>query len=260
MNVIMEATYAARVKDGRGSGIGSDYKPWLKVMDVPSLGRSTRDKGWKTDRIHHCLSDLEANHFYMYEWDDRIIDIREQFPLRPATTIEIARRLNIEHPRNRKDGTNGYMVMTTDFLLSFESRLLAVSCKYRDDLKDHRVIEKMRIEREYWRREGVEWIIPDYLINNVRFVHQAYWLDIWPPLSDAQLLVLKQQMIKLLSRKQPIRQVTGYLDGLLSLPPGTSLLVLRHLIARRIIAVDMTQPIIFHEPLKIIGVGKVDQC
>ncbi|PKR82699.1 hypothetical protein CWO92_22970 [Heyndrickxia camelliae] len=33
------------IKEGRGSGIGSEYKPWLKIQDVSSLGRSTRLKG-----------------------------------------------------------------------------------------------------------------------------------------------------------------------------------------------------------------------
>ena len=35
------------IKEGRGSGIGINYKPWLKIQDVSSLGRSTRLKGIK---------------------------------------------------------------------------------------------------------------------------------------------------------------------------------------------------------------------
>ena len=30
------------IKEGRGSGIGADYKSWLNIQDVSSLGRSTR--------------------------------------------------------------------------------------------------------------------------------------------------------------------------------------------------------------------------
>ncbi len=33
------------IKEGRGTGIGADYLPWLKIQDVSSLGRSTRFKG-----------------------------------------------------------------------------------------------------------------------------------------------------------------------------------------------------------------------
>ncbi len=32
------------IKQGRGTGIGVDYKPWLKIQDVSSKGRSTRLK------------------------------------------------------------------------------------------------------------------------------------------------------------------------------------------------------------------------
>ena len=32
------------IKEGRGSGIGINYKTWLKIQDVSSLGRSTRLK------------------------------------------------------------------------------------------------------------------------------------------------------------------------------------------------------------------------
>ncbi len=52
-------------KEDRGTGIGSEYKPWLKIQDISSLGRSTRLKGIKTDRQHEFLSDLEQNYFYL---------------------------------------------------------------------------------------------------------------------------------------------------------------------------------------------------
>lgn len=31
-------------REGRGQGIGTAYKPWLKIQNVPSLGRATRLK------------------------------------------------------------------------------------------------------------------------------------------------------------------------------------------------------------------------
>lgn len=37
------------IKEGRGSGVGSDYKPWLNIQDVSSLGRTTRLKGIKQE-------------------------------------------------------------------------------------------------------------------------------------------------------------------------------------------------------------------
>lgn len=55
------------IKEGRGSGIGSEYKPWLNIEDVSSQGRSTRLRGIKIKRQHEFLSDLERNYFYLTE-------------------------------------------------------------------------------------------------------------------------------------------------------------------------------------------------
>jgi len=55
------------IKEVCGSGVGSDYKPWMKIQFVSSLGRSTRLKGIKTKRQHEFLSDLERNYFYLTE-------------------------------------------------------------------------------------------------------------------------------------------------------------------------------------------------
>lgn len=33
-----------KLKEGRGQGVGVDYKPWIIIQDVPSLGRVTRLK------------------------------------------------------------------------------------------------------------------------------------------------------------------------------------------------------------------------
>jgi hypothetical protein len=67
------------IKEGRGTGIGADYQPWLKIQDVSSLGRSTRLKGIKTSRQHEFLSDLERNYFYLTEFSVNIADSRDNF-------------------------------------------------------------------------------------------------------------------------------------------------------------------------------------
>jgi hypothetical protein len=60
-------TVEKRLKEGRGSGKGANYTPWLHIQDVPSQGLSSRIKGWKTGRVHHLLSEMETNYFYVLE-------------------------------------------------------------------------------------------------------------------------------------------------------------------------------------------------
>src|SRR5699024_3227724 len=84
------------IKGGRGTGSGAGYQPWLKIQDVSSLGRSTRLKGIKTGRQHEFLSDLERNYFYLTEFFDVVLDIREQFPLLPQEeTIVMQKSLGL---------------------------------------------------------------------------------------------------------------------------------------------------------------------
>ena len=104
------------IQEGYGTGVGSTYKPWIKIQDVPSLGRVTRIKGIKTKkRQHELLSDMERNYFYILEFSDKVLDIREQFPLLPLEdTLSIVEELGIiRHPKELK--TKEDIVMTTDF-------------------------------------------------------------------------------------------------------------------------------------------------
>jgi hypothetical protein len=68
------------IAEGRGQGSESDYKPWLNVSDVASLGRSHRIRCRQTEREHHLLSDNEYYAFIDIAWDDHCIDLCEQYP------------------------------------------------------------------------------------------------------------------------------------------------------------------------------------
>lgn len=68
------------LEQGYGKG-GKDYKPYIDVIKVASKGRASRVKGWKTNRVHHFLSDSETRFFYLMEYQDSVVDIREHYPL-----------------------------------------------------------------------------------------------------------------------------------------------------------------------------------
>jgi hypothetical protein len=71
------ASIQKRIKDGRGSGRGCEYKPWLTVRDCASQGRSHRVFGHKSQRTHHLLSDLELAVFLLLEWHKDTEEISE---------------------------------------------------------------------------------------------------------------------------------------------------------------------------------------
>jgi hypothetical protein len=109
-----EATFQKWLKEGRGAGRGSAYKPWLTVRDIPSQGRSHRVFGHKSQRTHHLFSDLELAIFLILGWQPDVLEIREQFPLQRNQTMELAGIHGISHPSIRSVP----QYMSSDFLIN----------------------------------------------------------------------------------------------------------------------------------------------
>lgn len=152
--------YEKAIKQGYGVGIGKSYKPWFRVSDVPSRGRSTKYESLTVGRIHHTLSDWETGVLCLADFHNAVVDIREQFPLLPLTTVTLlAENLGIRYPTIR--GTDTPIIMTTDFLLTIEAEegvsYLAIAVKEVSELKKNRIREKLEIERVFWQSIGVDW-------------------------------------------------------------------------------------------------------
>lgn len=252
------------IKEGRGTGSGADYQPWLKIQDVSSLGRSTRLKGIKTGRQHEFLSDLERNYFYLTEFSNYINDIREQFPLLPQEeTILIAEELGIKHPKDPKTGES--IVMTTDFLLTVnkgkETFEIARTIKMKDKLMDERVLEKFEIEREYWDRKGIQWgivteeEIDKTMARNISYMHDYYEIndyDVFQQLSAQHIEDLAMSLLnRLLDSSISVRTITNEFDIDTHLPIGSGVTLLYHLLARKIIVIDMHKPINLEQSIEI---------
>lgn len=71
------AKYERYLSEGRGFGEGKDYKPWILVQDFSSQGTVSRISVYKSGRIHHFMSRNELYYFYILEWSDNVLDIRE---------------------------------------------------------------------------------------------------------------------------------------------------------------------------------------
>lgn len=240
-----------RLKEGRGKGRGKKYQPFLFIQDVASLGLATRAKGWVTGRIHHFLSKLEWLFFLTLEWMLDLVDIREQYPLDLDETLAIARRLSIAHPVDPR--TREPIVMTTDFLVTTRTPTgiieLARTVKYKKDLASARVMEKFEIERVYWQSRGVDWkIITEKDIDltlaaNVRWLHRYRWLHAITPITEETIqrieAVLRPQLTE--ENELPLRDLTNTCDENLGLQSGTSLVVVRYLLANRIWQVNMSK-------------------
>jgi len=172
------SVFSRYLKEGRGQGVGVDYRPWIQVQDFPSLGMVSRVSGAKTGRIHHLMSNLELSLFYLLDWSEDVLDIREQYPLLDLTqAVEIAECAQIKYPYDKKSGFP--YVLTSDFYLETKQGAKVVSVKSSSELGKMRVREKLEIERRYWTERGVGWsIVTGNEINrtkasNIEWLSQA---------------------------------------------------------------------------------------
>jgi hypothetical protein len=152
------------LKQKYGLGVRETYKPWLRVQDVSSYGHSAKIQGIKTGRVHHTLSEHESSFFYLAEFSDTIIDIREQFPLIPLDlSTKIAQLLGVDHPVIAYSKPKEWNVITTDFLLTRSDGVKqwyeAVSVKPAANLVNKRTAEKLDIERVWWQLLGIPFHI-----------------------------------------------------------------------------------------------------
>ena len=232
---------------GRGQGYGVNCTPWLYVHEVPSKGLVSRIKGWKTQRVHHTMSQKETYYLLLQEWNDDVIDIREQYPLLPLEeTLEIAGLLGFKHPaKNQKP-----VVMTSDFLITFKSgmanTLAARAIKISKDLDDRRTLEKLEIERQYWLRRNIPWGIvteknmPINIVKNIQYLHpkrNPENLPVKPSLIPTIKAALEKEI---LLTEQTLVESALKVDTGLGLSPGDSLAVIRHLLATKQWHTDMS--------------------
>ena len=256
-------TIERKIKEGRGKGDFSNYKPWLTIHDVASHGVVTRIRGWKTGRLHHLFSEhYELAHFYQMEWEPNVVDIREQYPLLPLEkTLFIAEKLGIKHPRDPK--TQHPIVMTTDMLLTIKEgddcRFIAHTIKPISKL-NKRVIEKFQIEKEFFKDLGIGWALIteneiNYdLVKNVEWIHSARFIeDLNAPITFDLIMEVESVLYQELQKgDKPLAKVTLEMDIKLGLPKGTCIQIVRHLIANCYWEVDITkrlQPAL--NPIKI---------
>lgn len=260
--MIDETKIAKFIKEGRGKGEGAVYKPWLTVRDVPSLGFSTRDMGWKTGRLHHLFSKHESRYYHVGEWSKKILDIREQYPLLPLeNTLAIAESCGIKHPVNPK--THKPIVLTTDFLLTVEHEGQQIeqarTIKPFAQLASDRTLEKFEIERLYWKAQHTDWgivterEIPTILADNVELIHDRYHQkDLGLSFDDiCDIAIILTKLVK--DRTLALRHAARASDRQLGHEPGVSLAVAYHLIARRYWLIDMYSPLNPGDPLAFLG-------
>ena len=257
--------YERRIKEGRGTGTFEDYKPWITVQDFPSLGRISRIKGLKTKRQHEFLSTLEKKYFYLLDFSTKVVDIREQYPLLPIEeTILIAKELGLEHPKN--PNTKEFEAMTTDFLITLvdnngEIVEIARTLKYKKDLLEKRVLEKFEIERQYFKKLGIDWgIVTEEEINDsaALFIEDLYAyqkLEDFESFKNIDNETIEDMRLffinKCVSYDGSLKDMCFDFDKTMNLSLGSGLVMFKNLLISKYIAINIFEDTDFNKHIDI---------
>ena len=247
-----ENVYRKRLKEGRGQGELSSYKPWLTIHDLASKGYATRIYSQKTGRIHHLLSHNELYYFCLLDWSPHVKDIREQFPLRLTETLEIAAAARIRHPWDNR--SRFPYVMTTDFLVTTENGLAARTVKEKRELSDLRILEKFEIERRYWAGCGISWKIVTEDQIDIAKAKNILWLKAGNPeeewFAEKSLMRECEELFYELYNHEdiPFSEITDLVEGYAGTGPGTAMAVFKGLVLSGRIGIDMSRPICLQDP------------
>lgn len=237
-----------RFAEGRGSGEGRHFKSWLTTLDVTRYGTRRQMFSALMGCPLHVLSFLEAALVLVLEWAVSITSLKVQVPLPLEDTIKVALSTPYQHP----SAQNGFpVVMTTDAVATFEERgrswQVGFCAKYEKDLRDQRVLEKLEIERLTWRNVLCnQWFVvretdlPSVLVENLRWVRSRMRPGILDYLGGETILAAEGWMRpRAIAGKSPIAAVASECDRKLAIAAGSSLSIVRYLIATRAWRVDL---------------------
>lgn len=237
-----------RLIEKRGLDRFEEYKPWLKVHEFGSCGRVHRIVGWKNKRIHQLMSDLELYYFVLTQWDDDVVDIREQYPLLPLEeTISIADEVGVNHPPMN---SNKKTVMTTDFLITrkIDNKLIefARAIKTQADIEKTRTVKKLLIEKRYWERTGIDWgvVTENYIpktkaINIYSIYNDYFWDEDSEYTKDEIELFTDKFKIALLKNNYNVINTINDFEINTNVRNGEGLKLLKHLLAIKKIKTNM---------------------
>jgi hypothetical protein len=236
------------VREGRGSGWGPDYSPWIRVQDFSSRGVASRVKSRKTGRVHHLMSNQELAYFYILDWSDKVTDIREQFPLVDIeAAVKIAAQAGIRYPT---DNISGYpYVLTCDFMITTVDGIKARTIKMTSELCNARVLEKLEIERRYWSAQGIDWkIVTEREISvqkskNIQWLYTAYDNDESTSYQNEETQSQNLMMQLIVADGYSIREAAQTIEKEWLFPAGFGIRIFKRLVLSKCILINIEEPI-----------------
>ena len=243
------------LKEHRGEGTGIDYKPWLTIQDFPTLGKATRIMGYISKRQHNFFSDTQLKYFFLLDWEkNKILDIREHYPLLDAEDIlRQESDLNLKLFKDKESHVP--YILSTTFLITLKKSNgeivdVARSIKGASELDKKITLEKLEIERRYWKAKSIDFgivtnkDIPSIRSKNIEWLHTALMADEYNGFTKDDLNELSQGLLeRFIKNQQNIRKIISEYETDYRLEPGIGLFLFKYLVANRKIHLNIDETI-----------------
>ncbi|WP_312094593.1 TnsA endonuclease C-terminal domain-containing protein [Niallia sp.] len=253
------------IKEGRGQGEFESYKGFIRVQDFGSVGRSSRLRTWRCNRIVHLLSDIETRFFYLTEFDDSILQVKEHVPLYDFEEV-VGEQEDIDI-RKFKDKQSGFpYILTTTFLITVRGNDgntydVARSVKASHVLERKAVIERFELIRRYFWKKGIDWALltqkelPIVKAKNIEWIHPARFLEETTDFTKGDISYISGILLEsLYKNKRPVREITSSVDSQLNLEAGSGLLLFKHLLTTKQIKIDMNKKIELNQSAEVLEI------
>lgn len=231
----------------------------LKVTTFSSKGRATRIYSYKTNKIHHLQSDNQLKTFLVLEWCDSVKDIKENIELKDLeATIYNVENLRLDKFKDRENGQ--LYQLHTNFLIKVLNKEkyedVAVSVKSLSELERKTVIEKLEIERRYWKAKNIKFcLITEKEINKQMFENIRWCREALIDNSIANKVEIAEKLYYFLQEKKEeiLQEVLNEFDAEEEeVQIGTALFMFRYLIAVKEIYINMKEKIDLNKYVKNI--------
>jgi len=228
-----------RIKQGRGTGKGADYKPFIQTEGFMGYGDRTITPATKFSRCNDTLSNIEDSLSLLLDTSPIVADYYPNFPLDINITFEQAKKFGWAHPRNEKGKLT---VMTSDFVIMMTDGSMKIrTVKDKRAFNTESTLRKLWLERTYWFNQGkTDWKIvtpgqihPNRARNALLFNYSRKIEQFG--LNQKQVAAVKRYCEAHLAEHSSLRNCTDRCDQDLKhdcqLKEGNSLAIAKHLIA-----------------------------
>lgn len=147
-------------REGRGTGSGDTWNPWLHRGDFSSRGIATIDSlVGDNGREIHTLSSQERTAWQIYNCSPALVTAEEQVPYDREVSRRFAREMGISHPRDPESGVD--IVVTTDVIVTMQQPTgrpvkLARSVKPEHELQSPNQAEHAELEKRLAAHVGIQ--------------------------------------------------------------------------------------------------------